>query len=86
VQIALGQLKEVSATYTPSPAQMAVTPAGGLVSSGYAGGPFSPPSINYTVTNAGGADLNWSVSKTADWLTLSASNGTLAAGFARTSL
>jgi len=80
VQVALGQLATVLATYTPNPAQMAVTPAGGLSSSGYAGGAFSPAAITYTLTNAGGGALNWSASKAANWLTLSASSGTLAAG------
>jgi len=80
VQVALGEMRVVPATYTPNPAKMTVTPAGGLASSGYAGGRFSPAAITYTLTNAGGAALNWSASKTANWLTLSASSGTLAAG------
>jgi len=80
VQITLGQLTVVPAIYTPNLAQMGVTPAGGLAASGYAGGPFSPAAITYTLTNAGGAVLNWSASRAANWLTLSASGGTLAAG------
>jgi hypothetical protein len=82
VQIALGQLTVVPATYTPNPAQMVVTPTGGLAASGYTGGPFSPPAIAFALTNAGGADLNWSASRAANWLTLSVSSGTLAAGAA----
>jgi hypothetical protein len=80
VKVSLGALTVIHAVYSPNPAQMAVTPAGGLASSGYAGGPFSPAAITYTLTNAGGADLNWSASKAANWLTLSASGGTLASG------
>jgi hypothetical protein len=79
VTVVQGQLITVSATYTLSPA-LAVSPAGGLASSGLAGGPFTPDSIACTLSNSGAAPLNWTACKTANWLTLSASSGTLAAG------
>jgi hypothetical protein len=60
--------------------QLAVLPAGGLSSSGTVGGPFSPSSIGYTLTNNGGATLNWTASKTANWVNLSTTSGSLAAG------
>jgi hypothetical protein len=61
-----------------------VTPAGNLISSGTVGGPFSPASIIYTLTNSGGTTLNWTASKTANWVSLSATSGSLAAGAATT--
>ena len=59
---------------------LTVTPAGGLTSSGTAGGPFTPSSLSYTLTNTGTAPMNWTASKAASWVTLSAAGGTLAAG------
>jgi hypothetical protein len=65
---------------TANPGVMSVTPTGGLGSSGAVGGPFTPSSIIYTLTNSGGTTLNWTASKTANWVSLSASSGSLAAG------
>jgi hypothetical protein len=79
VQITMGQLTVVPATYTPNAGRLAVSPASGLTATGFAGGPFSPSSALYTLTNLGGTSLSWSASKTANWLSLSLSNGTLAA-------
>ena len=61
-------------------ANLAVNPASGLTSSGQVGGPFSPSSQIYTLSNTGGVAMAWTVSNTASWLTLSATSGTLAAG------
>ncbi|MFU8781359.1 MAG: InlB B-repeat-containing protein, partial [Kiritimatiellia bacterium] len=58
---------------------LAVT-GGNLESSGTFGGPFVPASIQYTLENAGGVDIDWSVSVTAIWLDVSETSGTLAAG------
>jgi FtsP/CotA-like multicopper oxidase with cupredoxin domain/arylsulfatase A-like enzyme len=64
---------------TASPA-LTVTPATGLTSSGNQGGAFSPSSATYTLTNTGTGSMNWTAGKSAAWLTLSPSSGTLAAG------
>ena len=68
----------VSAATAAGP--LTVTPAGGLTSSGTAGGPFTPPSQSYTITNTGGSPMNWTATKVASWVTLSSAGGTLAAG------
>jgi PKD repeat protein len=60
--------------------QLAISPASGFSSGGGAGGPFSPSSQTYTLSNTGGVAMVWSATNTVTWLTLSATNGTLAAG------
>src|SRR5512143_2697561 len=65
---------------TATPGPLTVSPAGGLTSSGTAGGPFTPSSVSYTLTNTGTAPMNWTASKVQSWVTLSATGGTLAAG------
>lgn len=65
---------------TPTPGALSVSPATGLAASGAVGGPFSPSSQAYTLTNTGGSSINWTASKTASWTTLSSSSGTLGAG------
>ncbi len=68
---------DISAT-----ANLAVNPATDFDSAGARGGPFTPASKVYTVSNTGGSSMDWSVSKTAPWLDLSATSGTLLPGAA----
>jgi hypothetical protein len=60
------------------PSRLDVTPFEGLNSTGYAGGPFSPSNVTYILTNPGQSPcviLPWRITKTADWLSLSSTNG-----------
>ncbi|HUJ72956.1 MAG TPA: PKD domain-containing protein, partial [Verrucomicrobiae bacterium] len=61
-------------------AQLAVSPASGFSSSGQIGGSFSPSSQTYVLSNTGGVAMVWSATNAVNWLTLSATNGTLAVG------
>ena len=60
---------------------LAVTPSTAFSSSGtVASGSFIPASASYTLSNTGVGPMTWTATKTANWLTLSSSGGTLAAG------
>ena len=71
--------RPVALTVLPA-GDLVVTPGTNLNAGGPFGGPFTPGSATYTLTNSGDAALDWIANKTATWLTLSASGGTLAAG------
>ena len=62
------------------PVDFNVSPTNALVSTGIQGGPFSPSSQMYTLTNSGTISANWRATKSASWLTVSETNGTLTAG------
>lgn len=62
------------------PGTLAITGASGLTSAGSYGGAFSPPSVQYTLSNPGSTSVNWTAAKNQSWVTLSATSGTLAAG------
>ena len=62
----------------PSPGVLSVTPTTGLSATGNAGGPFSPASQTYTLTNTGQSGINWTASATTSWVGLSPKSGTLA--------
>lgn len=68
---------QVQAPTTPS---MVVTPSTTQSSSGDAGGPFSPTFVSYVVKNEGLGQMYWSVSSSANWITLSPSGGVLGKG------
>ena len=50
---------------------LSVTPADGLSSSGSQGGPFSPSSKPYTLTNGGGQAISWTAAKGQNWVLIS---------------
>lgn len=67
-------------TVSAPPGVLTVGPEAGLTSAGVAGGPFTPTSLVYTLTNTGGQTIAWGVQKSAAWLQLSAGSGVLSAG------
>jgi hypothetical protein len=63
-----------------APDDLQISPNASLVASGPEGGPFTPGSEVYTLTNMGPDPIDWTASKTATWLDLSDSGGSLASG------
>ncbi len=59
---------------------LAVSPGSGFSAEGVTGGPFSPPSQMYTLTNIGAGTVQWSASCTQGWVGLSATGGALGPG------
>lgn len=59
-----------------------VSPSTSFAPAGPQGGPFSPTNAVYTLTNSSSSSLTWQARKDAslNWLNLSKTNGTLAAG------
>lgn len=68
----------------PTPGALAVSPATTLTSSGNVGGPFSPSSQSYTLSNTGQTSISWTASKSAPWVSLSSTSGTLSPGASAT--
>lgn len=62
------------------PPVLSVTPGTNLVSSGPEGGPFSPETQAYTLTNTGDSDLNYSVGITQDGFTVAGNASSQEAG------
>ena len=59
---------------------LGIVPSSGFVASDPAGGPFSPASQNFYLTNSGASPLTWSLVNTSAWLNVSSTSGTLGAG------
>ncbi len=62
------------------PDALQISPLGGWASSGAVGGPLTPASQTYTLTNSGNAALNWAAAATVPWLNVSLSGGALTPG------
>lgn len=74
-------LAAMQAAPAPDPLSISST---GFDATGPAGGPFSPSSGTYTLTNNSAAALSWTAAKTQTWATFSSAGGTLAAGASTT--
>ena len=64
----------------PTPGILSVSPTNNYNCSGTVGGPFTPGSQTYTLTNSGGTSIDWEANETQTWLSLSPTSGTLAPG------
>jgi hypothetical protein len=63
-----------------SPDTLLVGSASDITFAGTAGGPFTPASVSFTLTNVGASSLNWSLGSTSLWLNASLAGGTLVPG------
>lgn len=59
------------------PDALFITPGAGFTATGPVGGPFSPASLNLTLTNNGSNSFTWSLVSTSLWLIISPSSGSL---------
>ncbi len=76
-----GFSNEVSETFTTaSPGVLVVSPSTGLSASGNTGGPFSPSSQSYILGNTGGTTINYTISNSQSWVSLSETSGSLDPG------
>jgi extracellular elastinolytic metalloproteinase len=66
------------------PDDLRIVQADDFTAAGDQGGPFTPSSKIFDVWNAGASPVTWTASKTAAWLDLSSSGGTLAVGASNT--
>ena len=65
---------------TSNPGVLSVSPTENFLSTGLPGGPFSPSTKNYTLTNTGGSSLDFTISHGESWVDASVDSGTLGAG------
>jgi len=62
------------------PEPLRITPAGGVIISGPAGGPFTPPTQSFSLTNTGPGPVSWELVNTSAWFKLAPGSGTLTRG------
>jgi uncharacterized repeat protein (TIGR03803 family) len=68
------------------PEPLRITPGSDLLLTGPVGGPITPGTPSYSLTNKASGSLNWSVTEDATWLSVSPAAGTLTAGGPATNL
>ena len=71
------QTREAILTISAIPGALEITPLEDFESTGEIGGPFTPSSKEYQLTNNGGSLIYWGAAKTADWLDLGPDFGSL---------
>jgi uncharacterized repeat protein (TIGR03803 family) len=62
------------------PAMLTISPASDAIFTGPAGGPFSPQTATWSLTNNGVVSFGWALGTTNTWLTPSLATGTLSPG------
>ncbi len=62
---------------TAPPTGMKVSPGNGLISEGANGGPFTPSSLTFTLTNYEKSPINYTASESVAWLDLDSTGGTI---------
>ena len=73
--------RPVSLSIATGPGILSVSPAAAFDFSGPRGGPFAPaPGVACTLTNTGGAAVDWTIDTLESWLETAPQKGTLAAG------
>lgn len=72
--------ERMSVAFAQKDLLVSATPADGMTCTGRPGRPFSPGSIDCTLTCTGQQAVSWTASNTQPWLTLSKTSGTLAPG------
>jgi subtilisin len=68
---------------SPSSGGLSVSPPEGFFVTGAEGGPFSPATKTYTVTNTGTETIDFSASESVSWASISPQSGTLEPGNSR---
>jgi hypothetical protein len=63
-----------------SPDTLLLTFANNALFTGTYGGPFTPSSYSFTLTNIGATSINWSAGTTSSWFQISSTSGTLSPG------
>jgi uncharacterized repeat protein (TIGR03803 family) len=61
-----------------------ISPLPGAIFTGPVGGPFSPATQTYTLTNSGAGSLRWTLANTSPWFTVTPTSGTIVQGAAET--
>ena len=81
VRLALHGVRFGSGPVPPPPdPELIVSPQTPFSSTGPPGGPFTPPTKSYLLTNSGVGSLNWFVKTSSDWLVATPNQGTISAG------
>jgi hypothetical protein len=62
-----------------APDSLSITPSGGFTASGAIGGPFSPNTQIFVLSNSSSSSLTWSVINPATWMAIAPASGVLAA-------